>query len=153
MVPDIRVKFGLATAIGFDHREVTAGATVELRSLGNMLPFGIPTGCPAFDRLVGSRLFVANAELRFPLVGIFKGEFDYGPLPVEGFLFADTGVAWTSDNEPDFLSAADRGLVSSAGFGLRVNPFGYVILEFAGVKPFDRPDNGWRFVFNIVPGF
>ena len=108
--------------------------------------------CPAFDRLVGSRLLVANAELRFPLVGIFQGEFNYGPVPVEGFLFGDAGIAWTSDNEPEFL-AGDRQFVKSAGAGERVNAFGYAVLEFAGVRPFDRPDNSWRFVFNIVPGF
>lgn len=110
------------------------------------------SNCPAFDRLVGTRLFVANVELRFPLVGIFQREFNYGPLPIEGFLFGDTGIAWTSDNEPSFL-AGDRQFVSSAGAGVRVNAFGYLILEFAGVKPFDRPDSGWRFVFNILPGF
>ena len=40
--------------------------------------------CPVFDRLVGSRLLVANAELRVPLLRPFGvGGGMYGPLPVE----------------------------------------------------------------------
>lgn len=108
--------------------------------------------CPAFDRLVGTRLFVANGELRFPLVGLFQGEFNYGPLPLEGFVFGDAGVAWTGDDEPTFL-AGERELVASAGAGVRVNAFGYLVLEFAAARPFDRPDDRWRFIFNILPGF
>src|SRR5205823_2817236 len=53
--------------------------------------------CPAFDRLVGSRMLVGNIEFRFPLlrpVGVSQRM--YGPLPVEVALFADGGVAWTS---------------------------------------------------------
>lgn len=42
---------------------------------------------------------------------------------------------------------------SRAPASARVNLFGYVVLELAGVRPFDRPDDRWRFVFNIVPGF
>jgi Tol biopolymer transport system component len=103
--------------------------------------------CPAFDRLIGSRLFIASAEARFPLVGIFQGRFNYGPLPVEGFFFGDAGVAWTSND------SSDRQLVKSAGAGLRVNAFGYAVLELAVARPFDRPDNSWRWVFNVVPGF
>ena len=30
--------------------------------------------CPVFDRLIGSRVAIANAELRFPLWGAFGGE-------------------------------------------------------------------------------
>ena len=37
--------------------------------------------CPAFDRLSGSRVAVANAELRFPLWGGFGGKDFYGPHP------------------------------------------------------------------------
>ena len=40
--------------------------------------------CPAFDRLIGSRVAIANAELRFPLWGAFAGgDRFYGPLPIE----------------------------------------------------------------------
>ena len=39
--------------------------------------------CAAFDQLVGSRIAVAGAELRFPLFGVFSRRSFYGPLPIE----------------------------------------------------------------------
>jgi hypothetical protein len=113
----------------------------------------VDSSCPVFDNLLGTRLLVGNAELRFPLVGLFRGgEFDYGPIPIEGFVFGDTGVAWTDADGPSFLDGA-RDFVSSAGAGLRVNVFGYAVAEFNAVRPLDRPDDNWAFVFNLRPGF
>jgi Tol biopolymer transport system component len=109
-------------------------------------------GCRVIDDLLGSRLLVGNAELRFPLVGAFKGEFDYEPLPIEGFVFADTGIAWTRDQEPSFAGGG-RDFVSSVGLGARVNVFGYLVTEFNAVRPLDREGRGWSFVFNLRPGF
>jgi hypothetical protein len=43
---------------------------------------------------MGSRLLVAGAELRAPLVGLFTGGLDYGPVPAELLAFFDAGVAW-----------------------------------------------------------
>lgn len=51
------------------------------------------SSCPIFDRLLGSRMIVANAELRFPPFGAAKGQLRYGPVPFEIALFADYGVA------------------------------------------------------------
>jgi hypothetical protein len=110
------------------------------------------SSCPAIDNLLGSRLLVGNAEVRFPLVGAFTGEFDYGPVPVEGFIFADTGVAWTSSIDPSFAGGS-RDFVTSVGAGARVNAFGYLILEFAAAKPLDRKGRGWLFAFQLTPGF
>jgi hypothetical protein len=111
------------------------------------------TSCPVFENLLGTRLLVANAELRFPLVGLFRGgEFDYGPIPLEGFVFGDTGVAWTDDDGPSFLDGS-RDFVSSLGAGVRVNVLGYAVAEFNAVRPLDRPDDSWSFVFNLRPGF
>jgi hypothetical protein len=110
------------------------------------------SSCPAIDNLLGSRLLVGNAEVRFPLVGAFKGEFDYGPVPVEGFIFADTGVAWTSAIDPSFAGGS-RDFVTSVGVGARVNALGYLILEFAAAKPLDRRGRGWLFAFQLTPGF
>lgn len=108
--------------------------------------------CPVFDRLIGSRMLVGTAELRFPLLGAFTGEYRYGPIPIEGFLFADTGVAWTKGSRPSFADG-DRRFVSSVGGGVRVNAFGYVIVQLAGAKPLNRPGSGWRFVFDFAPSF
>jgi hypothetical protein len=49
------------------------------------------TECPAFDRLVGSRMLVGNLEFRFPLLRPFTGASSrmYGAVPVEVALFLD----------------------------------------------------------------
>lgn len=106
-----------------------------------------------FDRLFGSRLLVANIELRFPLfqvLGIGKGY--YGILPSDFIVFYDTGVAWTSDERPSFFGG-DRKLLSSVGVGIRTNFFGYLILGVNYVRPLSRPDRGWYFQFTFTPGF
>ena len=67
--------------------------------------------CEAFDRLNGSRVAVASAELRFPLLGLFSRKSFYGPFPIEMALFADAGLAWTSDTKPSF-AGGDRDWVA-----------------------------------------
>jgi Tol biopolymer transport system component len=110
--------------------------------------------CPVADQLLGSRVAVANAELRFPLIGAFSRRTFYGPLPLEVAFFTDAGVAWTSGQTPRFFgSNGDRPWVKSAGAALRFNVFGYLIGEIDYVKPIDRPDKGWYWQFNFVPGF
>jgi hypothetical protein len=108
--------------------------------------------CEAFDRLVGSRMALATAELRVPLLGLFNPRAMYGALPVEIGLFADAGVAWTDDVDPRFLGG-DRGWVRSVGAVLRFNAFGYAIGELDYVRPLDRPGRGWMWQFNLTPGF
>lgn len=85
-------------------------------------------------------------------VGLFTGEYRYGPVPIEGFLFADAGVAWTSTDRLSF-AGGDRGVVRSTGAGVRVNAFGYAIVELALARPLDRARSGWVFSFNLRPGF
>ena len=109
--------------------------------------------CPAFDRLIGSRVLVANLELRFPLLRPFgASQSMYGPLPVEVALFADGGVAWSRGARPSFLGGDAEG-VSSVGAALRVNLLGFAVGEFAFARPLQRPDKGWVFQFNLSPGF
>ena len=90
--------------------------------------------CDAFDRLNGSRIAIAGAELRFPLLGLFSRRSFYGPFPIEMAFFGDAGVAWTSDTKPSF-AGGDRDWARSAGVALRVNVFGYAIAEFDYVRP------------------
>lgn len=113
------------------------------------------SGPNAFDlnRLYGSKILVGNAELRFPLfrvLGIGKGY--YGVFPVDMVFFYDWGVAWENASKPTFLNGT-RKPVSSAGVGLRFNVFGYLILGFNAVKPFDRPTKDWVFQLSFFPGF
>jgi len=118
--------------------------------------------CTAFDQLWGSRILVANAELRFPplgLLGIGNGLFGF--LPIEMVVFGDAGIAWwgasgTEGTEreslrPWFLDGT-RKPVFSAGTGLRMNLFGYMIIELDWVYPFNR-GRGGHLQFSFVPGF
>jgi hypothetical protein len=110
------------------------------------------TDCPVFDQLVGSRMAIAGAELRFPLLGLFSRRSYYGAFPIEFALFGDAGVAWTSDSKASFLGG-DRDWVRSVGAALRVNALGFAILELDYVRPLDRPGRGWLWQFNLTPGY
>ena len=106
-----------------------------------------------FDRLFGSKLMVANIELRFPILRILGvGKGYYGALPLEFTAFYDVGVAWSNDEKPWFSGGIRRPL-SSAGVGLRMNVFGYMILGLSYVHPFERPLKGSYIQFTIMPGF
>ena len=125
----------------FDSAECTPNATSD---------------CPSFDRLVGSRMAIASAEIRFPLLGLFsRGRSYYGAFPIEMAFFGDAGTAWTKDQRPRFIGgeSGDRDWVRSAGVALRVNALGFAILELDYVRPFDRPGQGWLWQFNFTPGW
>lgn len=107
-----------------------------------------------FNRLLGSRVLIANAELRFPLFGLLKiGKGYYGVFPVDFVAFYDLGWAWQKGIKPSFLSGDGRKPVHSLGVGLRFNVFGYLVLGFNYVKPFSRPNRDWHFEFSFQPGF
>jgi Tol biopolymer transport system component len=108
--------------------------------------------CPAFDRLVGSKVGIMNAELRFPLWSAFGGDNFYGPLPIEMALFADGGVAWDRTTRPGF-GATEREPVFSVGAAMRINVLGFAVAEIDYVRPLDRPGRGWLWQFSLRPGF
>ena len=110
------------------------------------------TSCPDFDRLNGSRVNIASAELRFPLLGLFSRKSYYGAFPIEMALFADAGMAWTASTKPRF-AGGDRDWVRSAGAALRVNLLGFAIAEIDYVRPLDRSRKGWLWQFGLTPGF
>jgi Tol biopolymer transport system component len=109
-------------------------------------------GCPVFDRLIGSRLLVANAEVRFPLSSAFGADPWSGPIPVEVAFFGDAGYAWSQGAKPDLFGGAVDP-VTSAGVALRVALQRFLVLEFDFVRPFERPDKGWLFEFALQQGF
>ncbi|HET7250931.1 MAG TPA: basic secretory protein-like protein [Gemmatimonadales bacterium] len=124
---------------GYDYNSFSAA---ECPSTGN---------CPAFDRLFGSRLLLGNVEARFPLLGVLGlGSGYYGALPIEAGIFADAGVAWNSQQA---TSLSHRQAVTSAGAALRMNLFGFAVIEADYVKPFQRPDKGWYWEISLTPGF
>ncbi len=106
--------------------------------------------CGALEELLGSRLLVANVEVRAPLLGLRSRDFQYGPVPVEGFLFADSGLVWK--RSPNFAAISDNRLVSSFGLGVRVNAFG-LPLEVAAIRAMDVPSRGWSFDVSFRYGF
>ena len=108
--------------------------------------------CPAFDRLVGSRVAVASAELRFPLWSAFGGDNFYGPIPVELALFSDAGMAWGRSERTGFAEGDSRPVVS-VGAAARINLFGFAVAEIDYVRPLDRPGRGWLWQFSFRPGF
>jgi outer membrane protein assembly factor BamA len=109
--------------------------------------------CPAYDNLLGSRMALASAEIRFPLLGLFSRRSYYGAFPIEMAFFGDAGVAWSSGTPRPRLLGGDRDWARSAGVALRVNALGYAILELDYVRPFDRSNRGWIWQFNLTPAF
>lgn len=118
-----------------------------------------------YNRLIGSKMIVANAEIRFPLLkvlGIGKGY--YGAWPLEFFGFYDWGIAWadnpgywwggtTPEDVKPWFAGGNRKPISSTGIGLRTNLFGVLVLGLNYVYPISRPQRGWHFQLSISPGF
>jgi hypothetical protein len=118
-------------------------------------PPDAPTSCPAFDQLLGSRMAVANLELRFPLLGALGvGSGYYGGFPIDFLVFGDGGLAWDTQNEPKVFGLnGTRKPVYSAGAGLRINLLGFAVAELDLVHPFERPEKNWVWQFELQPGF
>ena len=112
----------------------------------------LTSSCTQLDDLTGSRMLITNLEVRAPVVGLFRPSAMYGGVPVEVGLFADAGVAWTSNIKPSF-AGGERDFVKSVGAVIRFNAFGFAIGEIDYVRPLDRPNKGWIWQFNLIPGF
>jgi hypothetical protein len=110
--------------------------------------------CEHLEALLGSRLLVGNLELRFPIPGLIAREVRYGPLPVDGFVFADGGAAWSRRTrlQPTLESGHRRHMIGSAGAGVRASVFGWP-LEAAAVRTVQGPNAGWSFDVSLRAGF
>jgi Tol biopolymer transport system component len=112
--------------------------------------------------LTGSRIAVANAEVRLPFTGpeklaLIKSKLLFTDLN----LFFDSGIAWGRDNKVALRSdnslTADnitRSPIMSTGASLRINVFGYLILE--PYYAFPLQNGGFKngtFGFNLIPGW
>ncbi|MEO5580795.1 MAG: BamA/TamA family outer membrane protein [Gemmatimonadaceae bacterium] len=111
-------------------------------------------------QLVGTRVVVANAELRFPLIRRFDlGSLPVGLPPVEGLLFFDAGVAWSAGQKVSLSQPEDydfmlqRFPLRSYGLGLRVNLFNFAILKWDYAKPLDQPGRKANWTFSLGPSF
>ena len=133
----------------FDFEECTnAGGTVNS-----------PQACPEYDRLRGTHMALASAEIRLPLFGTEQfGLLNFPYLPTELSLFTDAGVAWYQDDLPELVFSTDpddprRIPVVSAGVSARFNVLGYIIFEAFYAYPFQRPEKGAHFGFQLMPGW
>jgi Tol biopolymer transport system component len=118
---------------------------------------GKPSNGFTIDQLSGTRTAVANFEVRLPFTGpeklsVVKSKFFFSELN----LFFDAGLAWNAGNQVKFQMAPDRigtdangnGVYNanqrvpalSTGVSLRVNFFGYFVLEPYLAVPFNRND-------------
>ncbi|MBR9919776.1 MAG: hypothetical protein GYB31_02990 [Bacteroidetes bacterium] len=109
--------------------------------------------------LLGSKIFVSNVEVRFPLSGperlsAIKSRFFFTELA----LFADGGIAWNDYSELGLFQNGEgnpKTLATpffSAGASLRVNLFGALILEPYYAFPIMKGSRG-VFGLNITPGW
>jgi Tol biopolymer transport system component len=113
------------------------------------------TACPVFDRLVGSKIAIGGAEVRVPLFGTRQFGLASGFVPTEIAAFVDAGAAWTKAQKVKWefkTNSTDRSPVVSAGITARFL-LSYIPIEIFYAKPFQRPNKGWVFGFNIIPGW
>ncbi|HET9131396.1 MAG TPA: BamA/TamA family outer membrane protein, partial [Terriglobia bacterium] len=108
--------------------------------------------CPALDQLFGSRIAVANAELRLPLLGPFAAITTRSVPPVEAAAFYDAGAAWRKTETIPVFGDGSRHLVRSYGGTFRMNLLGFAIGQVSYVRPLDR-GKGWHFEFALTSGF
>ena len=107
-------------------------------------PVGTGAGFMSIENLIGSKIAVANAEVRLP----FTGPEEFALISSRYFFtdlvwFADAGLAWFDFDmiEMQWDPAVDsdvRSPVFSTGITLRFNLFGAIILEPYYAFPFQR---------------
>lgn len=136
--PEMVHGYGFGT---FSPNECAPGDSVAVNQL-----------CGPLDNLVGSRVVVANIEARAPIPGVFRGQLDYGRLPLELVGFFDAGVTWSASTRPAIVGGT-RTFSRSAGAALRINVLGFFAFEIAASHPFDRPDKSVRWQIGIRQGF
>ena len=119
----------------------------------------VTTNCNATS-LLGSRVVVANAELRFPVVRALElGVIPIALPPVDGALFYDAGLAWNRGDKVQLSAPSDlaeravtRYPYRSYGAGVRVNLFNYAILRWDYAKPLSTNRKPF-WTFSIGPNF
>jgi outer membrane protein assembly factor BamA len=124
----------------------------------NANDIGTESGCVELDRLVGTNLSVASAELRFPLLTPALGLPNIFP-PIEGALFYDIGMAWDSESSVRWSRAAlDNRLgvrtpMQVFGFSIRANLLGFAIARVDYAIPQSRRAIKGLWTFSLGPAF
>jgi len=112
-------------------------------------------------QLLGSRVAVANAELRFPVIRrIELGVLPIALPPLDGLLFYDAGVAWSKNQTvyggrpANYDGNRQRYPLRSYGLGLRLNLFNYAVLRWDYAVPLDQPAGKHGFwTWSLWPSF
>jgi Tol biopolymer transport system component len=120
-----------------------------------------PNASININDLIGSQMLVTNAELRFPLTGPERlSAITSRFLLTDLNLFTDGGVAWGNkvdlfgtgmSNHQTFQSSK---FIMSSGVSLRVNVFGYLVVEPFYAIPWQNGGvKNATFGVNFVPGW
>lgn len=117
-------------------------------------------GGTGVDNFFGTRIFVANAELRMPFTGpesisLIKSDLFFTDINIflDGGLALNRGSRLASDwSSPD---SGERFPVFSYGASLRINLFGYAVVEPYYAVPIRRGTGpgGGTFGLNFTPGW
>lgn len=107
-------------------------------------------------RTVGSKMVVGNFEIRIPFTGprqlsLIKSNF----LITDLNLFFDAGLAFYTRDELREDAFIQHRPIFSTGVSMRVNLFGYLVLEPYFALPISAPESErtWRFGLNFIPGW
>lgn len=110
--------------------------------------------CTELNRLVGSQIAVATAEIRFPILSPAFGFVPPGVPPIEGAVWGDVGIAWDKNSTLAFQSRPGDGFnvrtpSTAVGLSVRTNIFGIMILRADWAFPLSRPavSNFWTISF------
>jgi len=144
-------------------RGYTAGSLINnecAAAASDSQPSSGRTGCSELDQLIGSRLALVNAELRFPLTrNLVLGFLPVAFPPIEGAIFYDMGLAWESSSIIKWRRSANedpervRRPLRSWGGSIRMNLLGFVVLRFDYTKPLDRPRDKSYWTVSLGPTF
>jgi outer membrane protein assembly factor BamA len=156
---DYRKYWDLTSGYTFAFRTLDAGSWGRDPQAFRVGGFSTLRGYPDFD-LVGSRIAIVNAELRFPFIqqmGLV-GPVPLGNLSLRGAVFSDAGLVW-NPGQPLRLSEVDgrgRHLASpemSFGTGIR-SFFLFALIKLDVAWRTDLRDvSGPRWHFSIGPEF
>ena len=136
-------------------RGYTAGSVINHECLTS----ATTSSCPELDQLIGSRLAVVNAELRFPLTrSLVLGFLPVGLPPIEGAIFYDAGLAWDSNSKVLLTNRGQdpetyRSPLRSWGGSIRMNLLGFVILRLDYTKPLSRSYKTSYWTVSLGPTF
>jgi outer membrane protein assembly factor BamA len=148
--------FGAATDLIRGH---TSGSYRRNECLTAPAAVSSATGCAPLDRLAGTELGVASAEIRFPLLTPALGFVPQGIPPLEAAIFYDIGMVWdehstlkwTRQLGDDPISV--RTPLQAVGWSVRMNLFGFAIGRLDYAVPLNRRGVSGLWTFSLGPAY